>query len=459
MAGETLMHRWKLLMAILLSGAVVEAQSPAADGVVALARGDYQRAVEILKPLAEDWRTNDQTAQFFMAGLYDTGRGVPADATRACALYMRASNNQGTAVGREAFRLAAIAATSRGEEFNQECQVLVSIGFNNQFEPVTFDLGPGHFVVWTLAAATVTYEGRTNRVQTWSLTVPGSRFLPLRETDLATGRTRSETRHFVEMLMWQPAETSQQQWRLMWHLYEVVRDQIVGVDSLGPLVTSEGDAPPPRDAVNVRDYVELGVDAEGRAEWTALKPPFAKTQVIESDAERREIRDASLARERALKAVDWKKRLDVGRTPTLAYADAEGCGNLEMYGWSADQAEALLLRTSAIGSTPQPMAVDIARQSAGLSIDVYVYAAPQRFDFCSDARVGPDPNVPAPETWHAVAGVITIDVSPPGVRTRMPHLRRATVTLTNVVLRNPAGKTLNVAGPVRLSAFVGSVGR
>jgi len=442
-------------MAAVMFGGAVEAQSPAADGVVALARGDYPRAIEILKPLAEDWRTNDQTAQFFMAGLYDTGRGVPADATRACALYMRASSNQDTAIGREAMRLAAAAATSQGAEFNEECQALSAIGFENQFEPVTFDLGPGHFVVWTLAAATVTYEGRTNRVQT-GLTIPGSRFLPLRETDLATGRTRSDTRHFVELVMWQPAGASQQQWRLMWHLYEVVRDQIVGVDSLGPLVTSEGDAPPPRDAINVRDYVELGVDAEGHAEWTALKPPFARTQVIESDAERREIRDASLARARAQKAVDWKKRLDVGRTPTLAYVDAEGCGNLEMYGWSADQAEALLLRTSAIGSTPQPMAVDVARQSAGLSVDVYVYAAPQRFDFCSDARTAPDPNLPPPETWHAVSGVITLDVSPPGVRSRMPYLRRATVTLTNLVLKNSTGKTVTFAGPVRLSALVGS---
>jgi len=451
------MRRWNLLMAALLFGAVVDAQSPAADGVVALARGDYQRAVEILKPLAEDWRTNDQAAQFFMAGLYDSGRGVPADPTRACALYMRASNNQDTALGREAMRLSAAAATSRDEQFNQECQILANIGFENGFEPVTFDLGPGHYVVWTLAAATVTYEGRTNRVQT-GLMVPGSRFLPLRETDLATGRTRSDTRHFVETFMWKPAGAAQKQWRLFWYLSEIVRDQVISVDTLGPLVTSEGDAPPPRDAVDVRDYVELGVDAEGRAEWTALKGPLARTQVIESDAERHEIRDALLARDRAMRAVDWKKQFDVGRAPTLAYVDAEGCGYIQMYGWSADQAEALLVRVTTLGSSPQTVTFDIARQSAGVSIVVYVYAAPQRFDFCSDAMTPRNPDVPEPETWEAVAGAVTIDVSPPGGRSRMPNLRRATVTLTNIVLKNTAGKTLSVAGPVRLSAFVGSVG-
>ena len=55
----------------------VSAQTGTADGVAALARGDYQRAAEILKPIAEDWLSNDTAAQFFMAGLYQTGRGVP----------------------------------------------------------------------------------------------------------------------------------------------------------------------------------------------------------------------------------------------------------------------------------------------------------------------------------------------------------------------------------------------
>jgi hypothetical protein len=246
---------------------------------------------------------------------------------------------------------------------------------------------------------------------------------------------------------------------LFWYLSEVVRDQIVSVDTLGPLVTSDGDAPPPRDSVDVREYVELRVNAEGRAEWAALKEPLARTQVIESDAERREIRDESLARDRALKAVDWQKRLFVGRTPTLAYVDAEGCGNIQMYGWSADQAEALVVRgTTTIGSSPQPVTLDIARPSAGLSIDVYMYAAAQRFDFCSDAKSPQNPDLPGPEIWHAVSGEITIDLSPPGVRSRMPDLRRGTVTLTNVVLKNSAGKTLNVGRPVMLSALVRSVG-
>ena len=69
------------LMAMLIGAAVrgVSAQTATADGVAALARGDYQRAVEILKPIAEDWNTEDTAAQFFMAGLYESGDGMPVD--------------------------------------------------------------------------------------------------------------------------------------------------------------------------------------------------------------------------------------------------------------------------------------------------------------------------------------------------------------------------------------------
>ena len=141
----------------------VSAQTGTADGVAALARGDYQRAAEILKPIAEDLRTNDTAAQFFMAGLYETGRGVPADPLRACALYMRAASNHDNPFGQEAFIAVCSRSIARGREFDQECQLLANIGFDHGFEPVTFDLGPGHSIEWTLTAATVTYEGRTRR--------------------------------------------------------------------------------------------------------------------------------------------------------------------------------------------------------------------------------------------------------------------------------------------------------
>jgi hypothetical protein len=442
----------RLFLTIVIITAAVRssaAQTTTADGVAALARGDYQLAVEILKPIAEGLRSNDTTAQFFMAGLYDSGRGVPADPLRACALYQRAASEFDRPFGRQASGLFA-AAISRGREFDQECQRLAVTGFDNGFEPMMFDLGPGHSVQWTLAAASVTYDGRTKR-HDLAFAQPGARFLPLQHTELATGPTRSVTRHFIEMFMWYPSGMSGP-WKLHWFIFEVVRDEIIQIDTPESLATVAGDVLS-RTAFDVRDHAVLRVDDSGQAEWAVLNGPHAETRSIESDAERREARDARQRRDAALKAVDWKRRQDVGRPPTMTVVDAEGCGFVQVYGWTADRAEAVVvsLNGSELGLSGSPAVFDLSRQLVNLSVAVHVYDTPRhQFDFCSDVRMPPPPDSVGPEIWHAVAGTIALEFSPPG--------RRATVTLNNVVLRNSAGRTLRVPHPVRLTAVVGSIG-
>jgi hypothetical protein len=446
---------WVTAAIVTLAIGGVSAQTGTVDGVAALARGDYQRAVEILKPIADDWRANDTAAQFFMAGLYETGRGVPVDPLRACALYMRASSNHDSVFGREASLLFG-KAIGRGNEFNEECQLLANTGFDNGFEPVTFHLGPGHAVEWTLAAATVTYDGRTKREQT-GLMFPGARFLPLQHTELSTGPTRSLTRHFIEMFVWVPSTRSGAPWKLHWLLFEIVRDEIVRLEFEDSLLSVDG-APPSRAALDVREYVVVRVDDEGNAEWAMLKGPHPRTQRIESDAERREIRDEALARDKALEGVDWKRRHDPNRQPAMAYVDADGCGSIEVYGWSADRAEAVLVRSAggALGVSAERAAFDLSRDAANISVKVYVYATARRqFHFCSDVR--PVPDSMGPETWRAVAGTVTIELSPPGIRARARHRRRATVILSNVVLRSPTGTIVTVPGPITLRAVVGGI--
>jgi hypothetical protein len=185
--------------AIAVAGGVAR-HTGTADGVAALARGDYESAVTLLRPIAEDWRARDTAAQFFMAGLYDTGGGVAPDALRACALYMRALADFDNPFGRETLRLVR-PYIARGRDFNDECQLLANLGFEHGFEPVTFHLGPEHSVEWTLTAAMVTYRSRTKRVP-MAFASPGSRFLPLKYTELATGPTRGDIRHFVEIFVW-----------------------------------------------------------------------------------------------------------------------------------------------------------------------------------------------------------------------------------------------------------------
>jgi hypothetical protein len=439
---------------IAAAAGAVSAQTGTADGVAALLRGDYQRAVEILKPIAEDGRSRDTVAQFFMAGLYESGNGVPADPLRACALYARAANNYENPFGQEATSLLG-ASISRGQEFNDECFALANIGFDNGFEPITIDLGPGHFVEWKLSGATVTYEGRTKRVQMPLPTQFGTRFLPVLYTKLDTGPTRTVSRHFVEVFAWQPSGKAGQ-WNLRWHVFEVVRDEIIGIGGSEPLTTADGDAPPALASFDPREYAVLRVNDEGDAELAVLKGQRQMTRRIETDAERREARETAAARDAALRAVDWKARRDVSRLPTMNYTGAEGCGDIEMYGWSADRAEAVVvgIAGSSLNLSTQPATFDLSRESANISVNVHVYdQAQRRFEFCTDVGRVLGPDSIEPEIWRAVAGTITIELSPTRIRTP----RRATITLSNVTLRNAAGATVRITRPVKLTAVVGAV--
>src|SRR5689334_10885988 len=73
-----------IALAVFLAPAIVAAQSSTADGVQALLRGDYEAAARILKPLAENGAQPDPIAQFFLASLYEAGRGVARNQLRAC---------------------------------------------------------------------------------------------------------------------------------------------------------------------------------------------------------------------------------------------------------------------------------------------------------------------------------------------------------------------------------------
>ncbi|HET7218314.1 MAG TPA: hypothetical protein VFJ02_09705, partial [Vicinamibacterales bacterium] len=103
---------------------------------------------------------------------------------------------------------------------------------------------------------------------------------------------------------------------------------------------------------------------------------------------------------------------------------------------------------------------DLARDSVNISVQAHMYDAPQRdFYFCSDVVMPRNPDQVGPEIWRAVAGTVSIELSPSGIRARNPAARRATVTLSNVVVRNAAGTTISLPRAIRLTAIVAGVTR
>jgi hypothetical protein len=187
-----------------------------------------------------------------------------------------------------------------------------------------------------------------------------------------------------------------------------------------------------------------------------VKGPHHTTRRIETDAERREARDAAAARDAELKAVDWKAKHEVSRQPTMNYTGAEGCGNIEMYGWSADHAEAVVVGVAAstLNLSTQPATFDLSRETANISVNVHVYdGAQHRFEFCTDVGRAYGPGSTEPEVWRAVAGTITIEPSTAGARAPL----RTTITLTNVTLRNSAGTNVRIRRAIKLTAVVGAV--
>ena len=266
MAGSKVRSLVRLsALALVVAASPAQAQSPIAGALAAIAHGEYERAAELLRPIAETDRGGDPTAQFLMATLYENGRGVPQRLLHACALYQRSAFDlESSPFSAQAMRLFRTVMMPRGPEFIGDCQMLARIGFDNRFEPVTFDLGPGHSIAWDLRGATVTYQGRS-KVTPVVPPVPGIVFLPLQHTALRNPGPAGSLRHFVEMLFW--AGNSADGWSLTWYLFEVVREDVVQIAVLNDVKTAR-ERPGPNDRIDPRTVVSFALQSDGRVNWS-----------------------------------------------------------------------------------------------------------------------------------------------------------------------------------------------
>ena len=84
---------FRLILAVLLGSAGLNANADFDEGVVAYGKGDYATALRAWQPLAEQ---GDAAAQYNLGLMHETGQGVPQD-DKAAAQWFRRAAEQGHA--------------------------------------------------------------------------------------------------------------------------------------------------------------------------------------------------------------------------------------------------------------------------------------------------------------------------------------------------------------------------
>ena len=362
-------HSIATAIVLLLAAPAAHAQTRTEDGVDAYLRGDYQRAAEILKPIAESPFSTDHVASFFMATLYENGLGVPADATRACALYMRGDGNG--PFGRLAQVLVGAAAVSLGSAGFEDCVRLFDVGFDHRFQPATFVLEVEHSIAIDLDGATVWYQGVEKHIEL-GLEHRGV-WRPIEHSELVVAGNEPVRRHFIELFSWIPG--ANRTWVLLWRVFEVVRTDMIPIVS-EEVATISGEQPPDDSSFDVRDWTRLSVNDDGQAEWAVLRGPQQSGGVIESEVERQGRNELKLARAAAEAKVDWARVRDQQRAPVLTYSDADGCGHVFVYGWSANRDEAVTIQADRelLGLSTTAQTFNIASRPGDLEVTVHVFS-------------------------------------------------------------------------------------
>jgi hypothetical protein len=427
------------------------AETAVAEGIDAFTLADYARAAEAFAPATKS-SPPDPTAEFFLAAMYENGLGVPSDPMRACALYVRGSSEPSSALREASQSLVQSMGRRMGQDAFEDCMMYASLGFDTRFRPETFSLEPGHWISLDLRGATITYNGKDTRIPL-NLGVQGAIFLPLQHTELMVGSSRSTRRHFIEVFMWLPS--NKQKWTLLWRLFEVLPDKLEPITG-EEVATADTPEPPAEPEFDVRQVVQLRVNDSGDAEWAVLNGPHEGSDQIASEAERQAAAEESRAQKESESRVDWTRIADLHRNPSLAYQAAEGCGNVFVFGWSADRTEAItihadkeLLRLSTV-----PLAIDSATHKNDLNVTVHTYERPLRsWPFCTDVVMGGNPE----DTWTMVRGTVTITLSPLGVIKRAPGFYRATIQITGGQFMSSSGASVEQTRPITLTAVVGGM--
>lgn len=265
------MRLWLAVCALLLFvPCAASAQASRDEAIRLLLAGDYQKAAQALRPLAEDPSTPDSSAQFLLALLYDFGTGVPRNVPRACGLYRQAAGANGPFMG-----IAALLRQMLQEDSPIPEQLCSPGPWHDQPE-ASFTLAPDHSVQYTANAIVVRYRGEERRIGTG--TFPGMIPLPVIYTPLDVTNPVNERRHFFQSFVWSPDNAAAPaEWELIWGLSEVVGTELVAVTFVRNLLNTTGAKPPAN--LDLRSLAHIRVGAGGEPEW-ATTGPNARSAIV-----------------------------------------------------------------------------------------------------------------------------------------------------------------------------------
>jgi hypothetical protein len=261
-----------LIIAALFGVAPALAQTSTADGVQALVRGEYQTAVRILRPLAENSAQPDPVAKFFLAILYESGHGIERNWMRACGLYLSAA----TPANPFMYQSQALAETIL-EPLPPSARQFCSTDEWTPGPGATITIGPNHWVRFDQTGATVGYNG-TEHLTRMQMGGPGWVFLPVRHTVLDVTRPSAARRHFIDMLIWRPTRSGPDTtWTLSWVLYEVSGSDLLAAGGEFSLLTVTAAQPPTMDP---EQLLRIRLDQYGEAEWALVMGATRKGGLI-----------------------------------------------------------------------------------------------------------------------------------------------------------------------------------
>jgi hypothetical protein len=261
--------RRRLLLAacILVIPTYTTAQTTAADGVLALFRGDAASAVRILGPLVEGPAEPDPVATFFLALAYRSGGGS-LDTTRSCGLFLKAVAPSNPLL-RQAELLAKESHMNHPLMRNQ-CEIAATRPWG-QPAWTAFTLSPGHRVRIGPNGFTVEYEGASKLTpEGWG--GAGWQFLPIRLTEVDVAAPDEARRYFIEFFAWNPhTPDDAPEWSLAWFVYEVVgADVIRRQPGDGRVARTVGAAPPLSFAVD--EVARVVSNDSGQVERVVIGP-------------------------------------------------------------------------------------------------------------------------------------------------------------------------------------------